>query len=325
MKLFSILEHFLATNHEDLDKILIFPNVLQLAGALLTLWLGLGSIISKMNGARERFWNTVSDKIMPQHNNELTEPLKNQKDIRIFAKEKNYLFIGIILIIAGYIAGTIPFDFRQFNYYFIALIIALLIGIFISIVKLFKVKGNILKVILICLTLALSFITYLSLFHFPSFPDELKITLVFSGSTALIMFITIFMIEIMLVLEESNFIKKPLKDWSKNIKNNLERDSEKIFNSYKEVSTAYGNTMDNILDDVTDSRIKLIENELKLPIEKYLSDKNLDSEKAQIIVIPEGNKNRVKVQVNTEEKKLEMLFAYNQDIDWELLGVFEIE
>ena len=302
--MFSEFIDFLTIGSKKLDQILILPNVLQLAGALLTLWFGIGAIISNMNRQREEFWNKYLYKRAAQHNEELTEIIETQRKIMDFAKEKYYLLSGIILIVIGYVLGTISFDFGEFNLYFLALIITLLIGIYMSFSYLFK--GIITKRRLFCLAPPLGIILYISIFHFSLLTDKLKIIFAFSGSTALIILVSMFLVERMIAYEVLPFFVEPArKGFEENI-NGL----EKVIEKYEEENKK--------------SKMEIWKVYLEDPIRNYIIEHNYGNYEIKEIKQIEDQRKlgyyKVIVLVEIENGSLEMLFS-EDDYDYKLLGV----
>ncbi|WP_428910708.1 hypothetical protein [Niallia sp. Krafla_26] len=178
----------------------MLPNILQLAGAILTLitaiLTSLGLFQNTIQGIRAIIPGFRNEK-QPKEIDNKVKIIKNTSDLRKFTRELAYAITGIILIVLGYIFAATGFDYiEKFSFYFLGPIIIPVIVILISGYNFLKplisykkfIKGRFLFTLIFLLFTLLSF--YLMYIY-----EWFAIVSAFIGTTTLLIYLVIIFLE----------------------------------------------------------------------------------------------------------------------------------
>jgi hypothetical protein len=300
-----------------LSGVLMLPNILQLAGAILTLYFGLGATIIKRNNLKKQLFNQMLPKKDEQE--EVGELFKIVLELRETSKEKNYILVGIFLIFIGYVTATVGFDIKLFNLYSYSLRVALIISIFI-IVKGFRVKQKLSSYFWrIVRLLCLGSLTYLC--FFVPLSKNIKIVFAFVGSTAFLILIAAFFIEKLFVKETNWDFKQQLYQANNKTLNDLGQ----LFDKFDEVLSDDQERTKKVLNQKKESHIK---SELIKPIWdllklEYQEGLPLISNIEVVDILEdtqyEDGKYFVKVKFYINNELVEMVFCNILNTEWKLV------
>ncbi|MGG4201766.1 hypothetical protein [Peribacillus frigoritolerans] len=188
------------------NDITMIPNILQLAGAILTLLSALKVFNKVLEKPRKPRINKGSTLILEEERfSEKIYKLDNKKRIREkekYFKEFAYVLFGILLIICGYISASNDLDYTSnLSIYFICLILLLPI-IFYYLIRYRKSYLDRINSLLLASLCALITLLFLVLMYFFK---RFAITLSFLGSTFLLIFFIIIIIRYVNRMIEKKF------------------------------------------------------------------------------------------------------------------------
>ena len=227
----------------------MLPNILQLAGAILTLITALLTSLGLFGKTLDTIRKVTPGikELNEQAYNKQMEILKNSQDLRRYTRELAYGSLGIILIVSGYILAATGIDYiENLGFYFLSPIIILLVPTLYNgyhfLKFLLKYKKIIKSWLLFSLIFAfISLVVFLLMYSFKWF----AIASGFLGSTILLIYASTFIIEGLIV----NWIFQ--RELSAKLKNEVDYTSGEIeqnaINAQESV-TNINNTGKNMLE-----------------------------------------------------------------------------